>query len=628
MNPKRSGLSDFLGELKRRHVVRAVIGYAAVVFVVLQAGEIVFPAFDAPEWGLRVLVLLSLLGFPLVVVLAWVFELTPEGLRRTRHLDVGSGHVPVGDLMPRLAALGVTVLAVGGAGWWVVQGQLMGSGAGRVAPDIAATSVAAGDFVPVRSLAVLPLTNFSETGVQDYFSAGMHESLLTQLSQIDGLRVVSRTSVMRYENSDKTIPEIARELGVEGIIEGSVLRAGDSVRITVQLIHAATDTHLWSQEYIRPFENILGLQSEVAHDIAHKVQRELTQDDEARLATAATVPVNPEAEEAYLRARFEQSRGTPESLEDATGLYEVAIEMDSTFAPAYAGLAGSQLLMVLRGLVSPDEGLPEAADAAARAMELDGSLPEATEVFSVVRSRVADEMGDSERGVAILSKLDSVAPGIDSMIVVAMNPWSQSLTEIGRQVETAMAMSGRGKGEAPVRLVIAAREKAAAGEHQEAMKLLHESVAMAPQLPIGWDALEHAYVIDGDYVGAVDVLRERAEKVGEDPAVVAKIDLLAQAVAERGAEGYWEARLQYLDELANHGEKVSQVDYAAAQLALGRVEEALASLEKAHRDHDRKLVTIRTDPVWDSIRTHPRFKGLVSQLWMPPPRPPRPRLPS
>ena len=217
MGDQPSKLQSFLAELGRRHVVKVAIGYAAVTFVVLQLGEIILPAFSA-EWALQYLVVFAVLGFPLVMVMAWVFDITPEGIRKTDALDAIEDYAPgmsSTGVLPRLALLTVTMLAVGGLGWWWVESA--------VEPPASVATVDGGPTVvpvaydpddPIRSLAVLPLDNFSDTSEQDYFAAGMHEALIARLSQLPAIRVVSRTSVARYTTTAKTIPEIAQELGV------------------------------------------------------------------------------------------------------------------------------------------------------------------------------------------------------------------------------------------------------------------------------------------------------------------------------------------------------------------------------------------------------------------------------
>ena len=328
-----SKMTSFIAELRRRHVFRVAVGYAAFAFVVLQLGEIVLPAFSA-EWALQYVVVFAVLGFPVVIVLAWVFDVTTDGIQVTADADQFNDPPSTGTL-PRLALMTVTLLAVGGVGAWWVQNTAQGTGAVSTGLGPSVLPSVYDPDEPIRSIAVLPFDNFSANSEQDYFVAGMHEALIARLSQIPEIRVVSRTTVARYATTDetinKTIPEIAQELGVAGIVEGSVARAGDQVRITVQLIHGASDTHTWAQDYLRSFTDVLALQTEVANAIAEEIQAELSMGGDSPAsgdtpvlahATGSEVPA---ANEAFMKAQFEGSRETVEGLQAALELYSQAV---------------------------------------------------------------------------------------------------------------------------------------------------------------------------------------------------------------------------------------------------------------------------------------------------------------
>lgn len=626
MNESPSRLAAFVAELRRRHVGRVAIAYAAVAFILLQTGEIVLPAFQAPEWGLRLMVVLLLLGFPIAIALAWVYEITPRGIRRTPDLEsvLGDRGRP-GRYLPRVAFLGLTFATVAVVGWWVVRWTVAEEGPQRARPT-AAASVTAAAATPISSLAVLPLQDYSEERGQEYFAAGLHEALVHELSQIEALRVVSRTTVARYAGTTMSMPEIAEELNVQGIVEGSVLRAGDRVRITVQLIHGPSDTHLWSSSYEREIEDIITLQSEVAQAIAREIRAELTPEEETRLAALTTV--NPEAHEAFLRGRFEQSKETSEGFESAVRFYEEALRIDSTYAPAYAGLAGSQLLLEMSDTTILVGGLREAIEAAQRAIVLDSASSEALAVIAGVSMHLG-EAADSLGSLQIVVSLDSIeAPSPE---------WLARHTEFGRQLER-VAFTRRpevAESLAPSRYVAAARRLAAAGEYAEASELLRRVVERFPSEKAAWDALQHVYVSQGDYEGAAAVFREhaaRADSVAEGTAALAELERqaaeLERAIAERGDQGYWQWQRGYLAELEASGEPFSQVDYAAALVALGDYDEAFRRLAMAYAARDPRLFSLRADPVWDPVRADQRFRDLQRRIrsasWPDaPPPPPR-----
>lgn len=621
MTIRPSRFSAFLAELRRRHVWRVAIAYAAGTFVILQAAEIVLPAFEAPEWGLRVLVVVTLLGFPVAMVLAWVYEITPQGVRRTESVPVQGGRF--GSLLPRLALLGLTLITVAASGWWLVKWTVPADlAASRAALDPrsagGAPAVVASEGAPaVHSLAVLPFENYSEPGEPDYFAAGMHEAVVSQLSQLSSLRVVSRTSVMRFAGTTKSVPEIGRELEVDAVVEGSVLRDGNRVRITVQLIDARTDTHLWSNSYERDFADIIALQSEVAQAIAREIEAEITPPTTTRVASLQSV--NPEAHEAYLRGRFEQSKGKPESLERAIQHYREAVGTDSSYAAAYTGLAGAQLLLDISDPERNTELLPAALEAAERALKLDPGSPESRAVLTETVRRIAESADTLEAAIEI-RKLPFDSIGMPS------EEWLAAFTDFSRQFERVVIDQEHPPrvGVHPHRLVGIARRLDAAGQSAEAVEMLRRLLERAPDLVEAWEALEHIHAVEGEFEQAVAVRAEYLDRTSASAADRAALNELKRAVSEDGGRGYWESRRDELRARAARGETISNVDYAAAAVSLGQFADALDALERAEAQRDRKLYSLPWDPVWDPIRGEPRFRALLETVKRAPPLPPIP----
>lgn len=652
MGDQPSKLECFLTELRRRHVVRVAIMYAAVAFVVLQLGEIILPAFSA-EWALQYLVVFAVLGFPLVMVLAWVFDITPEGIRKTEAIDAPGDHIPgmpSAGVLPRTALLTITLLLVGGLGWWWIENTLEPPASAAPAdggPTV--VPVAYDPDEPIRSLAVLPLDNFSDTGDQDYFAAGMHEALIARLSQLPTIRVVSRTSVARYSSSAKTIPEIAQELGVEGIVEGSVTRAGDEVRITVQLIHGASDTHVWTQSYTRDFSDVLALQSEVAEAIAWEIQGELSPEDRATLSSAGPGSDVPVANEEFMKARFEQSRRTMEGFQAAMGHYSEAVEADPNFAPAYAGLAGTELMMEMADPTDPAASLERARLIALKALEVDPDLAEALDILTLIDEHLSEEMGDPATQptpprpgseVRIVRRRGQGAVGsedflmvirLDSAVTAHVGEFRmdstrifESMTEAGQQLQAAWAgWAVRRPGamaNEPVRMIHAAQQLKTAGRTEEAIALLEKVCELDPEHQEAWEALELIYASQGDYETLLDMRHVWVEHARGDAESVARLE---ERMLADGAEGYWEWRLEELQGRTAEGQPVSSVYMAAAYAGTGADDEALDLLEDAFRRRDRRLTSLRTDPVWDPLRTDPRFASLVNRMRRPVSRPTR-----
>lgn len=347
-------------ELRRRKVFRAAGAYLVVAWIILQAAAILLPTFDVPAWGMRLIVLMCAFGFPLVVLLAWAFELSPDGMRRT--IPVQAEEEAAAD--PRqnsrrnraAFALGI---AVPSAGFLVLLLILLLRPGGE-------PSQSGHD----RSIAVLPFANLSANEDNAYFAGGMHEDLLTQLARLDDLEVASKTSVLRYKEHPDNLRTVAEHLGVRYIVEGSVQRVGEDVRITVQLIDASTDKHLWAEKFDRRLENIFALQSEISREIAQRVQARISPEEDRLLNTVPTTVVA--AYDAYLKAR---SRIVGfwvgfDVLAEAEKELTFATRADPAFIEAWALLANvhSRRYMQLSNLDQSDPKLPEEARKAATAL--------------------------------------------------------------------------------------------------------------------------------------------------------------------------------------------------------------------------------------------------------------------
>ena len=593
MGEQPSKLACFLSELRRRHVFRVAVGSAAVAFVVLQLSEIVLPAFSA-EWALQLVVVFVVLGFPVVMVLAWVFDITSDGIRVTAALDYDPDRfsdAPSTGVLPRLAILTVTLFAVVGVGSWWVLNTVPGTDGVTSALRPSVIPVTYDPAARIRSLAALPLTNFSENPDPDYFMAGMHEALIERLSQLPEIRVVSRTSVGRYADTNKTIPEIAQELGVEGVVEGSVFRAGDEVRISVQLIHGPSDTHVWATSYERNFTDVLALQSEVASAIAEELKRELSMDGDTPMLSFAPVSEVPEANEAFMRARFEQFQETPEGLQAALDQYGRALEADPTFAGAYVGLASTELMLGLAQPADPTESLARARVMALKAFELDQELPEVHDILALIDEQLSEELFGQPAGIdtaepisevhiVLKSPTESAAAAVgvgaaarDTLTVISVDPnlvarssefrrdstrIFESYTQVGRQLRAAWAgwatRSERMASVESVRLVSAAQR-------------LNAVCVRSPEHEEAWEALELLYSSRGEYEELLDMRRMWVDHAGGD---AESVDQLDERLRRDGPEGYWEWRLAVLQERASEGEFISPVYLAAAQAALAK----------------------------------------------------------
>jgi adenylate cyclase len=357
-------------ELKRRKVVRVAVVYAATAFVVLQAADIMLPRLGVPEWAMSLIVVLVVLGFPVAMVLAWALELTPDGVRVTPAPTAGDHDEPPPSLLGKrtlVVTATLVVLGVGlGAGWFL---RPMSP---RAPPPAAHTA----DAATARSIAVLPFVNMSDDAANEFFADGISEELLNVLVRVDGIGVASRTSSFAYKGRELGAAAIASELGVNHILEGSVRKAGNRVRITAQLIDAVNDRHLWSETYDRELTDIFEIQDEIANAIVQALRGTLGTDRVERVVNVRADTDNLDAYEAYLKARqlFLARSELPESVR----LYERAVELDPNFARGWEGLAEVASVIEDWGFLDPTirerEYLDLALHAADRALALDSSL--------------------------------------------------------------------------------------------------------------------------------------------------------------------------------------------------------------------------------------------------------------
>jgi TolB-like protein len=557
-------------------------------------------------------------GFPVVLVLAWLFELTPQGVKKTLPLDLVDETEKRGLALPHVALLVVTAVTAGGIGWWAVRSSLsqgaaaLNNGSDRAVPIAAVEE----DPPPVRSLAVLPLDDFSEEEGGAYFTAGMHEELISQLGQLGTARVLSRTSVVQFDRTGKTMPQIASELGVEGVVEGSVFRSGDRVRITVQLIYGPEDRHLWANSYDGTLEDAITLQREVAQEIAKEIRAELLMDEEAA-ATPKKVVANPRAQESYLKGRFEQAKATPEALESAVMYYQEAVQADSTFAPAFAGLAASRFLLDLQRSDSATPAVrmeTDVVDPLERALTLDQNSPEARAVLLTLHEAMGS-MPD-------ISMPGGITVTVDSVVVPVGAELSLSATEFGRQLQRVVVDRGpRGSSEGSAwRRLTGARRLQAAGDYARAEAVLRDLTETAPQLQEVWDALEYLKAQQGDFDGAMEMRMERMKHLDAESQAMSESEVeasmteLQTQIEEEGSRAFWAWKVADLEEKRAQGHQVSPVQEARARVGLADLDGAVRLLQEGLEKRDRNLLSLWTDPAWDPLRTDPRFREILKNL--------------
>jgi TolB-like protein/Flp pilus assembly protein TadD len=474
---------------------------------------------------------------------------------------------------------------------------------------IAAFALFRGYLLPSReraitSLAVLPFTNLSSDTGQEYFSDGMTEAIIAELSKIKALRVISRTSVMRYRKSDKSLSRIAQELGVEAIVEGSVQRAGDEVRITAQLVQAHPEKHIWANDFNRSLANLLALQSEVAEEIARQIHVAVTPEERKRIEIARAA--NPAAHDAYLKGRFLVEKNSYADIRRGMSFLEETIAIDSTYAPAYTGLAKGYDILGGLGYYPPKEAWPKVRALAEKALSFDPNLCDAYLLLAD-----ADFVYD----------WDFKGAGLSFQRAIALNPndattrswYATYLASMGRlneaiiEAERSVALDPL----SPIILINYAWILFVDGRYDSALVAARNVIVLEPAASLAHHVMAHAYTRQGKYEEAI---RECQISLALGDSTVLYEIALSRAVAGRVAEA--REALAELERIAKRT-YVSPVEFARIYYTLGDKERAFSLLDEAYRKRATDLIHIKTEPYFEGLRSDPRFAALLKRIGFP-----------
>jgi TolB-like protein/DNA-binding winged helix-turn-helix (wHTH) protein/Tfp pilus assembly protein PilF len=455
----------------------------------------------------------------------------------------------------------------------------------------------------ITSIAVLPLEDLSADRSQEYFADGITDELITALAKINSLRVISRTTVMQYKKVRRTLPEVARDLGVEGVVEGTVARSGNTVRVTAQLIYAPADRHIWAERYERRSQEILLLENELAKAIAEQIRGSLTP-QEQRLFIAH--PVEAAAHEAYLQGRYLWNKRTVPAIEESTRYFQEAIQKDPSYAQAYAGLADSYAVLGSWALeaMPPQQASSKARSAAIRALQLDNTSAEAHTALATI-SHIYD------RDWPAAQREFHHALELNPSYSTAHQWYSQYLCHLGR-FDECIVEAEKAHGLDPSNLVAAAHVGLClywAQRHREAITPIRKLLEFEPDFRLGRRFLGQAYEQDQNYSQAVTELRRAAELSQTAPVDLAALGH-AYAVSGQRAEAL--AVLQKFEQLAKKS-YVSNYDTALVTLGLGQTDRALELLDSAIQEQSTWIAHLKVDPRLDPLRSNPRFTALLSR---------------
>jgi TolB-like protein/Tfp pilus assembly protein PilF len=562
----RPRILRFYEELRRRHVIKVLVAYLAAGFVLLQGVDILFPALAFPEWTVTFVVLLLILGLPVAAVLAWAYDLSPAGMVRTSRVDAENA-----------AAKERTSPAV-------AQG-----------PAAEPTRPAADP----RSIVVLPLSNLSADGDDRYFSDGVTEDITANLAKLGELRVLSRTSAMAYRDSPLSAREIGQELGVAHVLEGSVRRQGQRVRIVAQLIDAASDRHLWAETYDRDLEDIFEIQGDVARRIARALGARLSSREEARITRRPTAHLG--AYEAYLRGRHAWNARTPEGLAASIERLSEATRLDPEFSLAWSGLADSLIVQALYGVKPASTVMPRALESIERALALDPYVGEAFASRGTIHALLhwdwAQAEADLDRALELSPHYATAHQWRALHLLAPLRRFEEAHRSLERAHELDPVSSAIGASTGFVHLL--------EGRPDQAEAALRRVIDADPEFSLAHFFLGRALTERGDYEGAITALERVGQLRGGAPEADAE---LARAHAAAGRE--IGAMRDTLIEAAEAGD-LSETRMAGVLVAAGEDEAALAWLERARDARSPEFVWIGSDPAFRRIAEHPRFLALL-----------------
>ena len=577
-------LKKFFAELQRRNVYRVAVAYGVVGWLLVQIATQIFPFFDIPIWATRMVIVVLMLGFPIAVVIAWVYELTPQGLQRTDEVVPAKSISHSTGRKINFVIIGVLLTVIGIMAWR------------HYHPAESSLTKNA-----EKSIAILPFLDISPAKDQEYFSDGITEQIIDSLAQIRGLFVVARTTAFSFKNKNSDIRDIGRQLQVTHVLEGSVRHGKDRVRVAAQLIDVATGFHLWSETYDSTEKDLLSLQSDVARKVAAALKIELHLAENTQLAKPLTQ--NPEAYDSYLRGRYLLNKRTADSIQKGRELFEQAVTQDPSFALGHAGIADSYILLGKLGVISPAEASSKAWTEVSSALAIDDNLAEGHVSRGIL-------LAEFEWNWAAAEKDYRRALELNSNSASAHHWYGRALGEIGRAEEALREIDAAEKLDPRSPFIRTSKAKilAAAHRYQEALEECRRALEIDGNFALGFSVLAQAQLHLQQYPQGIETAKKFVEL--SSGTGFARLEL-AYAYAIAGDKTNSE---QIVKEVTTGPGPFSPYDMATICAVVGDHAAAFGWLGKAIEQRSVDVVWIRVDPRLDPIRDKPGFQETVARM--------------
>ncbi len=575
MNPR-----NFFAELKRRNVYKVAIAYAVVAWLLMQVASQIFPFFEIPNWAVRLVVLLLIIGFPVAVILAWAFELTPEGIKRAEDVDLSKSVRRKSGRKLDFFIIAVLMLVIA-----ILVFQ-------RLHPNV---SPAVSSSLE-KSIAVLPFVDLSQAKDQEYFCDGISEEILDALAKVEGLRVVARTSSFSFKGKNADVSEI---LNVQNVLEGSLRREGNRIRITAQLINARNGFHIWSDTFERELQGVFAVQDEITRSIVDALKIKLA------IAPAVRTPESTEAYDLYLKGLYYSNKSDEENLRKSLSFFQQALDKDPNFARAWTGIAKAWEQLA-DAYVRPLEAYPKVKEAASKALALDDEDAEAHSYLGEAKLLIDRDVAGAEDEIKRALQLDrnsATAHFFMSWLKLTQGDCGEGAKQI-QEAEKLDPLS-------PMIIDSAAERYVAADRLDDAISAGKRVLQVDPNYIYFDSTLADAYREKGDLQEAV-ALYEKAQTLTHFPSAG-----LAIAYAKMG-------RLEDARRVLNQRIEKSRQQYVAADsiaavyVALGDKEEAFRWLERAFDEHSAPMFYLACHPQFRSLRSDPRFADLLRRMGVDP----------
>src|SRR5882724_2467689 len=580
-------LRKFFAELKRRNVYKVAVAYAIVGWLVMQIAATVVPALHLSDAITSAVVLLTLLGFPIALILAWAFELTPEGIKRAEDLERRSQR----QSKNRAWIFVVIIAGAMSVGLFFLGRFTAPRHAGATEPLS-------------KSIAVLPFDNQNRDPDTDYLSDGIPESIIHSLSQLPQLRVMARSTVFTYKGKDVDPRKVGNDLGVRAVLMGRLIQQGDDLAIRTELVNVADGTELWGEQYNRKLADVFAVQEEIAKEISEKLRLKLNGAERQQLAKRPTE--NLKAFQYYIQGRSISQRRTREDLLTAIRYYERAIEEDHNYALAYAGLADAYGTLGIYGYIAPIEGQRKSQEAARKALALDENLAEAYAVLGLAHAGFAPS--DLSLGERELRRAIELNPSL----ALAHLYLGVSLVRQGR-IDESFEEYLKARELDPLSSIIARAQAFPyylKRDYVGALELLRQANELGPPFSTTWEI--GAHIQSGSFSEALEELEKVKRERKSDPILIYDTGMVYAAQGKRSEA------LQVIKELEEmSGASLSEAHWIA------KIYATLNEKELAFSWLERGLATgaigsfYKDDPVWDSIRDDPRFAALVGKMVVP-----------